>query len=389
MTARPMRVASLDGLRGGAALVVVVHHGMLTGAQFALPYFGQGQSSHIASMLTYTPLHLFWAGTEAVYLFFVLSGLVLARSMASRSIPWENYFVSRMVRLYLPVIAAALFAWVTFRLSPRTTTGLSMWLDSPPHAYGFRTFAADATLLNGVSGGISPLWSLQWEVLFSLLLPVALVASARVSPYLLLVASIVLSGVGAYLQNTLLTLMPMFMVGVAMHGMSSQLERVRSAIDRRGWVLQLVVGVPVLGIIFMMVTAKWWPLTGVSSVFVASGLQAVSLAGVTAVVAAAIVWRPLVALLATPAFRWLGMISFSVYLVHEPIIKAVAFAFPGNHVATVVAVCGSVLAGWVFYLVCERPIHHLARRLKGARLATAPVTVPPTDDAATAEAQAR
>ena len=71
------------------------------------------------------------------------------------------------------------------------------------------------------------------------------------------------------------------------------------------------------------------------------------------------------------------------------IIKAVAFAFPGNRVATVVAVCGSVVAGWVFYLVCERPIHRLARRLKGARLTGAPVPVPPSEDAAAAEAQAR
>ena len=77
------RMHSLDGLRGVAALVVVVHHLLLT-----LPWFadrvGLGQlgtkgqftfSWH--NLFEYTPLHILYGGTEAVVIFFVLSGFVL------------------------------------------------------------------------------------------------------------------------------------------------------------------------------------------------------------------------------------------------------------------------------------------------------------------------
>jgi uncharacterized membrane protein len=73
------RVRSLDGLRGVAALIVVVHHALLTSPTLARVNYGAvpGSVHGFLWWMTYTPLHLIWAGPEAVFVFFVLSGFVL------------------------------------------------------------------------------------------------------------------------------------------------------------------------------------------------------------------------------------------------------------------------------------------------------------------------
>ena len=60
------RVAGLDGLRGIAALVVVIHHALLTQPQLAGVYLGHYPNAGGNWVLTETPAHLLWGGHEAV-----------------------------------------------------------------------------------------------------------------------------------------------------------------------------------------------------------------------------------------------------------------------------------------------------------------------------------
>src|SRR5271154_1701910 len=119
--AGPLRVRSLDGLRGIAALVVVVHPSMLTSRVLAAPFYGQpgGHFPAFSWWLTYTPLHLVWAGSEAVVVFFVLSGFVLVRAAERPGFRWRAYYPSRMLRLYLPVWAALVLGFVLYEAVPR------------------------------------------------------------------------------------------------------------------------------------------------------------------------------------------------------------------------------------------------------------------------------
>lgn len=108
---RSRRFAELDSLRGLAALTVVLshfhdmwapEHASLSRWQRAL--FAAGR-----------PLY---AGHEAVMLFFLLSGLVLAMPyLAHRTQSYGHFAVRRVVRIYLPYLAALAL----------TLTGVSLW----------------------------------------------------------------------------------------------------------------------------------------------------------------------------------------------------------------------------------------------------------------------
>ena len=120
------RLPSLDGLRGLAAAVVVLHHSLLLIPSFADPYFSRSMAMDMGDALwylTYTPLHLVWAGSEAVLVFFVLSGLVVALpAMYKPHFNWRAYYPSRLLRLYLPMWAAIVFTLITIVIVPRYAT---------------------------------------------------------------------------------------------------------------------------------------------------------------------------------------------------------------------------------------------------------------------------
>jgi peptidoglycan/LPS O-acetylase OafA/YrhL len=99
-------------LRGVAALIVVIEH-----ASALLPvgewHIGSGLGGEAISSLLNLP---FRGGNLAVYVFFVLSGLVV--SNAARGKPWPLSLVSRYVRLTTPMLVASLMAWILLLLFP-------------------------------------------------------------------------------------------------------------------------------------------------------------------------------------------------------------------------------------------------------------------------------
>jgi peptidoglycan/LPS O-acetylase OafA/YrhL len=77
-------------------------------------------------------------------------------------------------------------------------------------------------------------------------------------------------------------------------------------------------------------------------------------------------------MLSARAPRWLGRVSFSLYLVQAPVIATLAFALgDGNWLLiAAVAIPVTLTLSWVFHRVVERPAHHLARatqRVIGSR----------------------
>lgn len=99
------RYEELDSIRGLAAITVVISHII------------QITPLPITGFVLNTPLRLFWAGHEAVILFFVLSGFVLSLPFyTGKTSKYPVYFFKRFLRIYLPYFIAILFAWLVRNL---------------------------------------------------------------------------------------------------------------------------------------------------------------------------------------------------------------------------------------------------------------------------------
>lgn len=101
-----------------------------------------------------------------------------------------------------------------------------------------------------------------------------------------------------------------------------------------------------------------------SHTFIAAGLRSVSMLGAVLIVVVAAMWGPIIRLLSTRIVQWLGRISFSLYLVHVPILMTFN-AFLGPKLWWLSAVCTVVVALGVaelFARFIEQPAHRLSQR---------------------------
>jgi peptidoglycan/LPS O-acetylase OafA/YrhL len=377
------RVRALDGLRGLAALVVLLHHVLLASApQLAYAYDGVPQPrGAVVWLLTYTPLHIVWAGPEAVVVFFVLSGFVLSLPVARGGrLRVGAYYPSRFARLYLPVWGAlALAAALHLAVSHHAVAAASWWLNA--HAQPLRAHAArlDASLLAGAGdwGFTTVLWSLRWEVLFSLLLPLLLLAPLRRHAWstagaLLCFLALLRAGgslgagaarveagsgpLGAGVGEYLLELPP-FVLGALLAFHHAQLERLAAALrarTARAAAAKLALGAACVG----GLTAGWW-LPG------SANPAALVAAGACLAVVAALTVGGFGGFLESAPMQWTGKRSFSLYLVHEPLVVALAFALGGRPSPLPFALLAIPLAlalAAVFFRCVEYPAHRLARR---------------------------
>lgn len=358
------RQASLDGLRGVAALVVVVHHALLTFPSLASAYYSGGSliaPGSIAWIATYTPLHLFWAGTEAVYLFFILSGVVLAIPvLQNKDFSWLAYYPRRIIRIYGPVLAAIAFGLVTLLLVPRfQSSSIGQWMNARPSSYTTTGLLQDATLIFGTSRTISPLWSLRWEIIFSLALPLFILFGVFWFKlwWAKLIISIGLIAAGAILGNEFMFYLPMFAIGVLLISRWEQLSLWGGLASRRPWVW------PTVALVGVLLTCIRWELSalGVGAIIV-HRLEWLSVVGVLLILLTGAFWAPVSRFLEKRPVQWLGAISFSIYLVHEPIVIATRFALMNlpPSVGFLVAILLSFVAAMLFTRFVERPFHLLA-----------------------------
>jgi len=320
--------------------------------------------------LVHTPLRALWAGEEAVSVFFVLSGVVLALAAQRAGFSWRAYYPSRLVRLYLPVWVSLVLAVGWYLLLPEDPVpGAGTWLNAHVDSLTARNLLGDLLLVGGTSTLNGPLWSLRWEVLFSLGLPLYLLAGRRWPRLwpLVLALTVLTMAVGAVTGRGWLFYLPVFALGILVAVHLDSLRALAQRIERRPrpglvWGSLFSVSLVVLVVRWLAIAVDAPPLV-LHALYVLSPLSA------TVLVVLAALWPAAVRLLTTRTAAWLGTVSFSLYLVHEPLVVALAFLLDDGPLVLVglLALPLSLGYGWLFYRWVERPSHRLANRVGAGR----------------------
>lgn len=160
------RIHALDSMRGLACLCVVVGHAV------ASVFIGH-------NIFELTPLYLMEAAHEAVIFFFILSGFVLVYHCSqSKKFNYTNFIVSRFCRIYLPYFAAILFAFLQFYyFNGKVAVDPRSWLNHWTQPLTYRTFWEHVLLIGNYDlGAFNPVvWSLIHEMRIALLFPLLLI----------------------------------------------------------------------------------------------------------------------------------------------------------------------------------------------------------------------
>jgi peptidoglycan/LPS O-acetylase OafA/YrhL len=99
VTSETDRLFALDGLRAVAVLLVVFHHYFYTLPQF-YPYGG-----------TFTKVPFFQYGYLGVYLFFIISGFVIALTLQSCERP-RDFALKRFARIWPALVVCSTLTFV-------------------------------------------------------------------------------------------------------------------------------------------------------------------------------------------------------------------------------------------------------------------------------------
>jgi peptidoglycan/LPS O-acetylase OafA/YrhL len=290
VVAEAQRIAELDGIRGVAILSVIIAH------TFGVP--------------------LFWAGVDLFFVLsgFLITGILIRRKEAGRS--YFGYFYGRRARrilipyLLLLIVSSSLFG--------------TAWMK---HWYWFAFFATNiGGALNQVGHeSLVPLWSLAVEEQFYLIWPLIVLCLRRKALLgiclVLFVAAPVLRGLATPLFNThfpIYYLSPFRMDLLASGAILAWIQRWDRPLFSRlsYWPQAVLMGVAASLVVLGVIDPGFR--TGANTVranvLIYTGTDLIA----TSLVTIALVGRSAIChVLRNTMLRYIGRISYSMYLIHE------------------------------------------------------------------------
>ncbi len=337
----------LNVLRFGAAMVVLLSH-------FAYPRFSDGVWIWIRD------LNL---GSDAVVLFFVLSGFVIALTAERKDANLNAFAFARATRIISVALPALVLGWMMDQRG-------SVVAPSEYVAPFYSPLPLWEMLLRGLSfsnewsgmtarlGSNGPFWSLSYEVAYYIMFGIAFfMTGLRRSALLLVVIAVV--------GLNVLLLMPAWLVGVALY------HKMKTGQTLRTLPAFLCAAIPV----FIYALALWLDLPAILQTTIQPDLPGHALrfsdeylwnailgvlVGIHLTGAASLLrgWNPTKS--ARPA-AWLAGASFSIYLMHYPLLHVIHATLPGLGQAGLFGL--TLLACFAFAEVFERPLHRWRRLL--------------------------
>lgn len=355
------RFQELDGLRGLAATTVLLAHTITVGK---LNY----SHSLIWKIINYSPLRVFFGGYPPVILFFVLSGFVLALPFldVQRDNRYVAFIVKRICRIYIPyliaiilaVIIRCLFHWNTVRgfdvvnISWTAPITLKLVLQHILMIDSFNNEAFDPVI-----------WSLTQEMRISIVFPLIMFIVLRYNWRISVLLGGLVSFVGIFgnyffnhytnLPNDYMTTLEfsyMFIIGATVAKHRSKLTCIWENVTPRKKVLLIICAficyVYGYGIPFFR---SWITMAG-TVVFLIWALCSSSFQGVLTV-------KPV---------RFLGKISYSMYLFHILVLFSLSnilFGVIPFWVIWFISLPLMLMVSVLMWYIVEAPSTRLGKRL--------------------------
>jgi peptidoglycan/LPS O-acetylase OafA/YrhL len=321
---------ALDAVRGVAALLVLLDH--THNLFFVTVDVAMQASAH--PRLTRILYAVNAAGVEAVVIFFVLSGYLISgsvfRALEQNRWSWKEYLTNRLVRLWLVLIPALALGglWDSARLSlqshMRIVAGTPFTVYMAGGRLGWRILLGNIFFLQEIRttsfGSNRALWSLANEFWYYILFPLGLFAVRRGTPLrarILYGAAFV--AIAIFITKGVVALFPVWLLGTALAMMKP--PRIRFGAAAR-WVALLMY----TPLVFALAVTPWpWRYVKIDYVLGALTLLFlwIQLSAQTRADEAALPVR---------VSRTLARFSYSLYLVHYPMLAFLALLLTRNGV---------------------------------------------------------
>lgn len=373
------RLHELDSIRGLAAVAVALFHFFLGWLGFGLP---AGWRSTALKMIY--PLY---AGPEAVRLFFVLSGIVLALSYG-RGQSYGVFIGRRVTRIYGPYLVALAL----------TVLAASIW-----HGHIEHSALKDCCWSEPVNRGLvvqhilflgdydfaqlNPVfWSLVHEMRISIIFPLLYVVVNRLSTR----GALVLAACCTLVSMTIMRFFMAWITPIAPMSLAMTVHYIaffilgiliaKNLSSVGEWYIKLGGGARWALLLVSFILYNFTALTATALL----GPHTKLLIGVsdwgTALGALGLIVTVLFSVRVNKIFRsavpvFLGKISYSLYLIHIPVLLALAFtlqkkfALSASMMLPVYSAVALVCA-FVFCVAVEQPFTRLGRKLKDSRKPT-------------------
>lgn len=369
------RILAFDGLRGIAALAVVVFHFLC----LLRPTYVPTMASTSAAV-TQTPVYVLWNGGFAVAVFFVLSGFVMAAAADRHGHGLLVSSAARYLRLALPATASCLLAWLWLQAFPDAAQTMAAALEEPSRWLGYTRQVeigpihhpiADGLVVNFVRGS-SPFNNVLWTMKIELIGSLGIFVLYALSSGLLRIGALLLTGLAVLLilPDAYLA----FVLGAGLYEAHARgiLGRLPPVLPLAALLLSVVLGGSGPG------SHETWGLPYVPYQWQLGTERGLVDIGAAALLTYAALTLPSLAkLLATRVPLGLGRISFGLYLVHvPPLYTIVAWTYISGGIPfpllAALYFVGVLIMAWAFTLWIDEPflrwLSSLRRKL-GAHMA--------------------
>ncbi len=353
----------LDGIRGIASFLIVLHHSVTSAvARFFLAH-GWPKLATFSVYFT----------QSGVVLFFVLSGVVLLRPYlrGQRQFDTGQYFYRRIRRIYPPFFVALLFGYlvaVVIKLGPQTYySNLQLWQWT---SISWRELLRQAPIINyaGIYYNLA-WWSLQIEVIFYFLVPIFVLFFIKQRPlsyvrvFSVLLAALALSyWVQQYVSNH-------YPEVYKTDGTPMNMMRILDA------PVSFLLGIFMAKYDMNVVAARILSIFGIILIFVAGNYGPMINSGYSFLYAGIIVFAfnstRIQKLFDGPLMIWLGERSYSLFLVHFSVFYLV------DYICSLVLPDRTILYGVLtrgigipVALLCAMLLFHFVERKQASGLIT-------------------